>query len=98
MGVSPTCSDGHPEASIPGSFQHSPSFHMQSESFSKMLHFGRGKSLGEGVHNYVIGWAINEVHRSTLNDPVDEMILHIDVLCVQMVLVVTCEGNGGLVV
>ena len=63
-----------------------------------MLHLGRGESLGEGVHNHVVSWAINKVHGSTLDDPANEMVSHIDVLRAQMVLVVMCEGDGGLVV
>ena len=45
-----------------------------------MLHLGRGESLGEGVCDHVVSWAINEVHGSMLNDPANEMVLHIDVL------------------
>ena len=72
-------SNRHSEASVPGLFQHSPSSHTQSESCSEMLHLGRGKSLGEGVRNHVVGWAINEVHGSMLDDPANEMVLHINV-------------------
>ena len=63
-----------------------------------MLHLGRGDSLGEGVRNHVVGWAINKAHGSMLDDPSNEMVLHINVLHARMVLVVACEGNGGLVV
>ena len=98
MGEISAHSNGRSEVPVPGLFQHSPSFRTQSESCGKMLHLGRGKSLGEGVCDHVVGWAINEAHGSMLDDPANEVVSHIDVLRARMVLVVACEGNGGLVV
>ena len=97
-GETPACSNGRSEASVPGSFQHSPSFRAQSKSCGEMLHLGRGESLGKGVCDHVVGWAINKAHGSALDDPSNEMVSYIDVLRARMVLVVACEGDGGLVV
>ena len=38
------------------------------------------------------------MQRALLDDPADEIIMHIDVLHLHVVLVVPCEGDGCLVI
>ena len=45
-----------------------------------MLYLGRGQGLGERVCNHIIGGAVDEAQGALLDNPVDEMVLHIDVL------------------
>jgi hypothetical protein len=45
-----------------------------------MLHLGRGQGFYECVSNHVIGWAIDKVQGALLNDPVNEVVAHINVL------------------
>jgi len=63
-----------------------------------MFHLGRGPGLGECISNNVVGQAVNKVQGALLNDPVDEVVVHVDVLRAHVVLVVTGEGNHGLIV
>jgi hypothetical protein len=56
-----------------------------------MLHLGRWQGLGERVRDHVIGRAINEAQGALLNDPSDEVVVHIDVLRACVVLVVLGE-------
>jgi hypothetical protein len=80
------------------SFQHSPSFRVESESSGEMFHLGRRQGLGERVGDHVIGWSVYEAQETLLNDPADEVVAHIDMFHVRVVLVVPSEGNCGLVV
>jgi hypothetical protein len=63
-----------------------------------MLHLGRWQGLDERVRDHVVGWAINEVQEALLNDLSDEVVVHVDVLCACVVLVVLSERDGCLVV
>ena len=63
-----------------------------------MLHLGRGQCLGEGVSHHVIRWAINEPDGALLDDPVNPVVLHVDVLRVRVVLVVARERDSCLIV
>jgi len=78
--------------------QHSPSLHTQSKGCSKVLHLGRGQCLGGGVGHHVVHWTINKPDGALLNDPANPVVLHVDVLCAWVVLVVTHECNGRLIV
>ena len=59
-----------------------------------MFHLGRGRGLSEGVGNHVVGQAIDDVQGALLNDPSDEVVLHVDVLHACMILVIAGECNG----
>ena len=63
-----------------------------------MLHFSRRQGLSECVGHHIVGGAVNEVQGSLLNDPADEVILHVNMLHACMVLVVSCKGNCCLIV
>ncbi len=63
-----------------------------------MLHFSGRQGLSECVGHHIIGGAVNEVQGSLLDDPVDEVISYINMLCACMVLVVLCKGNCCLIV
>ena len=63
-----------------------------------MLHFGGRERLGEHISYHVICGAVNKMDRPLLNDPVDPMVPHIDMLGLQIVLVIVCECNGCLIV
>ena len=78
--------------------QHSPSLHMQSKGCSKVLYLGRGQHLGKGISHHVIHWAVDKANGTLLNDPANPVVLHVDVLCAQVVLVVVCECDGCLIV
>ena len=74
--------------------RHSPSFCAQSKSCGKMLYLDGWQHLGERVGNHVISGAINEVQGALLNDPLDPVIVHVDVLGPGVVLVVAHECDG----
>jgi len=78
--------------------QHSPSLRIQSKGCSEVLNLGRGQRLGEGVGHHVICGAVDKPDGALLDDPVDPMVSHVNVLCMWVVLVVTCKRNGCLVV
>ena len=78
--------------------QHSPSLCTQSKGCGKVLHLGRGQCLGKDVSNHVICGAVDESDQALLNDLADPMVLYVDVVCTWVVLVVTGERNGRLVV
>ena len=63
-----------------------------------MLHLGRRQSLGEDVGYHVVRGAVHESDRALLDDPSDPMVTHIDVLRARMVLVVSGQRDGGLVI
>jgi hypothetical protein len=63
-----------------------------------VLHLGGRQCLGENIGHHVISGAIDESNGTLLDDPVDLVIMHIDVLGPQMVLVIVCECDGGLVI
>jgi hypothetical protein len=56
-----------------------------------MLHLGRWQGLGERVRDHVVGWAINKAQGALLDDPSDEMVVHVDVLRAHVVLMVLSE-------
>lgn len=53
-----------------------------------MLHLGREQGLGECVCDHIVDWAIYETHGTLLDDPENKVVLHINVLCVRMVLMI----------
>ena len=61
--------------------QHSFSFHVESKSDSKMLDFDQRQGLGQGVGGHVIGGAIYELEGSFFDDPMDRVVVHVNVLC-----------------
>ena len=63
-----------------------------------MFHLGRGQGLGEGIGDHVVSWAIDNVQGALLNDPLDEVVPHINVLCAHMILVIMGEHNSCLVI
>ena len=71
---------------------------MQSKGCSKVLHLGRRQCLGEDISHHVISGAIDESNGTLLDDPANPVVLHIDVLHAWVVLVVTCEHDGCLIV
>ena len=91
-------SDGRSGTWLRAHFRHSPSFRTESKSSSEMLHLGRGQGLGERVSDHVVRWAIHEAEGALLNDPANEVIAHVNVFGACMILVITGEGNGGLVI
>jgi hypothetical protein len=56
-----------------------------------MLHLGRWQGLDEHVYDHVIGWAVNEVQGTLLDDPLDEVVAHVDMLRAHVVLMVLSE-------
>ena len=77
---------------------HSPSLHVQPEAGSKVFHIRWGEHLYECIGDHVIHGAVDKAHSALLHHPPDLVILHIDVLCLGMVLMVICEHDGGLIV
>ena len=63
-----------------------------------MLYLGGGQRLGEGISHHVIRQAVNEVNGTLLNNLVNPVVPHVDVLHVQVVLVVAHECDGCLIV
>ena len=63
-----------------------------------MLYLGGGQCLGEGISHHVVHQAVNEANGTLLNNPVNPVIPHVDVLYVQVVLVVVREHDGCLIV
>ena len=71
---------------------------METELNSKMFDFRRGKSLSEGISNHFTGRIVDEPNLAVINDPVNKVEVHINVLGVCMVLVILHEHNCRLVV
>ena len=65
---------------VPHSFRHSPSFRVQSKSCGEMLHLGRWQGFCERVGDHVISGAIYEAKGALLDDPANEVVVHVDVL------------------
>jgi len=63
-----------------------------------VLDLGRRQCLGEDIGHHVISGAVNELDGTLLDDPVDPMVAHINVLGLRMVLIVMCECDGSLVI
>ena len=63
-----------------------------------MFHLGRGKGLGEGIGDHVVGQAIDDTQGALLGNPSDEVVVHVDVLRARMVLVIAGERDGCLVI
>jgi len=63
-----------------------------------VLHFGGRQCLSEDICHHVISRAIDEAYGALLDDPVDPMIMHINVLGPWMVLMITHKCDGGLVI
>ena len=63
-----------------------------------MLDLGGRQCLGEDIGHHVVSGAVNELDRTLLNNPVDPMVVHINMLGLWMVLVVICKCNGSLVI
>ena len=63
-----------------------------------MLHLGGGQGLCEAVGDHVVGRAINEPQGALLNDPANEVVSHVDVLGTRVVLMITREHDGCLIV
>jgi hypothetical protein len=63
-----------------------------------MLDLGQRQCLHKCIGNHVIGRAIDEVQGALLDDLLDEVVAHINVLYIHMILVVPREGNCCLVV
>src|SRR6267142_3293521 len=79
-------------------FLHSPSNLLQSETNSKSLHLGRGQGFCENIGHHVLSRTVHEAHMALLDDPLDEVVLHIDVLHARVILVVLGESYGRLIV
>ena len=71
---------------------------MQSKGCGEVLYLGRGQRLGEGIGHHVVHWAVDKANGTLLNDPANPVVLHVDVLCVQVILVVVYECDGCLIV
>ena len=71
---------------------------MQSKGYGEVLHLGRGQRLGKGVGYHVVRQAINEPDGALLDNPANPVVPHVDVLRAQVVLVVTRERDGHLIV
>jgi hypothetical protein len=71
---------------------------VQAEACGEVLHFQRGKCLGEDIGNHVVGGAIYEVQSALLHHPTDPMVAHVNVLRAHVILVVARERNHGLIV
>ena len=71
---------------------------MQSKRCGEVLHFGGRQCLSEDVGHHVVSRAIDKAYGALLDDPADPMITHIDVLGPWMVLMITRECDGGLVI
>lgn len=56
------------------------------------------KSLGECVGHHVISRTVDESEGSFLNDPADEVEMHIDVLCASVILMILSERDCQLIV
>ena len=78
--------------------QHSPSSGEQAKGRREVLDLGRGEGLRQDVGDHVLGGAVDELNLLVLDDPADEVVADVDVLRTGMVLVVTSERDGGLVV
>ena len=66
----------------------------ESELIGKKLNLGREKQLGEQVSNHIIGRAVNESNGLLFNDPMNEMVVYVDVLHADVVLMVFHQCNG----
>ena len=64
------------------SLRHSPSFSARQSQvlWRNAFTLAEGKALVERVGDHVVSWAINETHGALLDDPSDEVVVHIDVL------------------
>ena len=71
---------------------------IKGKTCCEMFHLSRGQGLGEGISNHVIGQAIDDAQGALLNDPLDEVVAHVNVLYVHMVLVIVGEHDGCLVI
>ena len=78
--------------------QHSPSSPAQSKLSGKMLHFQWREGFGWCVSDHICSRAVNETELAILNNPVDKVESHINVLGMCMVLVIFCECDHWLVV
>ena len=63
-----------------------------------MLYLCRGEGLGEHISDHVVRGAVNKLDQPLLHDPVDPVVMHINVLCAWVVLIVACRCDGCLVV
>jgi hypothetical protein len=71
---------------------------MQSEGCSKVLHLGGRQCLGEDIGHHVISGAIDESNGTLLDDPVDPVIMHINMLGLRIILVVVHKCDSSLVI
>jgi hypothetical protein len=71
---------------------------VQSKGCSKVLHLSGRQCLGEDVGHHVISRAIDKSNGNLLDNSVDPVIMHVNVLGPQMVLVVVHECDGSLVI
>ena len=61
-------------------------------------HFEARECFRKDVRGHVIGWAIQQLYFSALNDITDEMVLYIDVLRSHVIIVGVSKVNCRLVV
>lgn len=62
--------------------------HMESTGKSKIFNFGGKKSLSKGINNYVISRAKNQTDLALLNNPMNKIKVHINVLHARVVLMI----------